>query len=70
MKKYRNKIMLALIVVVGSLLGVVKGGEARQKFVQRYKSRQSPKSNLTIAYKETKSGPVELDDIELAAYHQ
>jgi hypothetical protein len=70
MKKYRNKIMLALIVVVGSLLGVVKGGEARQKFVQRYKGRQSPKSNLTIAYKETKSGPVELDDIELAAYHQ
>jgi hypothetical protein len=70
MKKYRNQLALVVILAVGTLVGMVKGGEARQKFVQRFKNRQAPKSNLTVAYKESKSGPVELDDIELAAYHQ
>lgn len=70
MKKYRNQLALAVVLLAGSFLGMMKGGEAKQKFVQRFKNRQAPKSNLTVAYKENPSGPVELDDIELAAYHQ
>ncbi|MBI1343952.1 MAG: hypothetical protein GC171_13545 [Terrimonas sp.] len=65
MKKMIYKITLSFIITAGLFVGVVKGQEARNKWVNKMKGRfeNTPEKN------HPKPGEVVLDDIEMAAFH-
>jgi hypothetical protein len=70
MKMLKNRLAIKLIWVFAGLLGVLKGAEAKQKWVFKIKNkflnRKQVRENKLIALK----GGVLLDDIELAAFHK
>ena len=58
-----------LAVTVGGMIGVVKGEEAKQKWVFRMKSKYDNRRLMAERKSVARKGGVLLDDIELAAYH-
>jgi len=58
-----------LAVCVGGMIGVVKGEEAKQKWVFRMKSKYENRRLMAERKSIARKGGVLLDDIELAAYH-
>lgn len=58
-----------LAVCVGGMIGVVKGEEARQKYVFKVKSKYENRRLMAERKSLARRGGVLLDDIELAAYH-
>ena len=60
---------MLLALTVGSIVGIFRGNEARQKWVFRIKSRFDEKRQLAEQKKLMREGGVALDDIELAAFH-
>lgn len=70
MKTMLKQIFLFLTLSVGTLLGWVKGEEARQKWFFRVKSRMDEKKQLAAQRKLQKNGAVLLDDIEIASFHK
>lgn len=66
MKPFIYKLIVAFIVVGGLFIGVVKGQEARTKWMNKMKSRNENKR--------LKTGPlpeeVMLDDFEMASFHR
>lgn len=70
MKKFTNRLVLFVALSLGSILGMLKGQEARQKWVFRVKSRLDEKRQSEEQKKLYKNGAVALDDIELASYHK
>jgi hypothetical protein len=69
MNRLNNKWVIVLILTVGTAIGILKGSEARQKWVFKIKNRYEEKRQLAEHKKLLSSGGVPLDDIELAAYH-
>lgn len=69
MKTLRNRTILLLALTVGTVVGIFRGNEARQKWVFRIKSRFDEKRQLAEQKKFQREGGVALDDIELAAFH-
>ena len=69
MKTLRNRTILLLALSVGSIVGVFRGSEAKQKWVFRIKSRFDEKRQLAEQKKLLRDGGVALDDIEIAAFH-
>jgi hypothetical protein len=69
MKTIFYKFMLTMIVCVGLLVGIVKGQEARQKWVTKKKAKYEHKKNQLDGTAESNS-LVMLDEYELATYHQ
>ncbi len=55
---------------IGSIVGLFKGTEAKQKWVFRIKSRFEEKRQMDEIKKIQKGGGVLLDDIEIASYHR
>lgn len=70
MKKIYNRTILLVAITVGSIVGFVKGAEAKQKFMFKIKIRNEEKRQLQKQKKLLKDGSVPLDDIEIAAYHK
>ncbi len=70
MKKLFNRFILFVALSIGTILGIVKGTEAKQKWVFRIKSRLDEKRLVAEQKKLQKGGAVMLDDIELAAFHK
>ena len=70
MKKLRNRLILFVALSIGSILGIFKGSEAKQKWVFRIKTRMDEKRLMAEQKKLLKGGAVMLDDIELAAFHK
>ena len=70
MKRIFYKFMLTMIVLAGLMIGVVKGQEARQKWVFKIKNRYEEKRQLAEQKKVVRQGGVPLDDIEMAAFHK
>lgn len=70
MKQFHNRWLMLFILTVGSFIGLVKGTEAKQKWVFKIKNRQESKRQLAEQKKVLRTGAVPLDDIELAAYHR
>lgn len=70
MKQNYNRWLLLLIVTVGSIIGLVRGDEARQKWVFKIKNRFEEKRQVEEQKKTVREGGILLDDIELAAYHK
>ncbi|GAB2671273.1 hypothetical protein GCM10027036_25750 [Flavihumibacter cheonanensis] len=69
MKRFQQKAVVMVVMVVGSLIGAFKGQEARQKWMFRILSKQEEKQSRAIRKAEVRKGKVLLDDIEMAAYH-
>lgn len=70
MKQVNNKFVVLLAIVIGTIVGIFKGTEAKQKWVFRIKNRYEEKRQLAEHKKMLRDGGVALDDIELAAYHR
>lgn len=70
MNRPSNKWVIILILTVGTVIGILKGAEARQKWVFKIKNRCEEKRQLAEQKKLLRSGGVILDDIELASFHK
>lgn len=66
---FKNKVVVFLAVSVGGMIGVVKGEEAKQKWVFKVKSKYENRRLMAERKSLARKGGVLLDDIELAAYH-
>jgi hypothetical protein len=69
MKGFKNKMVVFLAVSVGGMIGVVKGEEAKQKWVFRMKSKYENRRLMAERKSLARKGGVLLDDIEMAAFH-
>jgi len=69
MSTIRNRTVLLLALTVGSIVGMFKGAEAKQKWVFRIRSRFEEKRHQAEEKKFIRQGGVALDDIEIAAFH-
>jgi hypothetical protein len=69
MKKYTNKMIIFLAITVGTVIGVFKGEEAKQKWVFKIKTKYDNKRLMAERRSIARKGGVILDDIELASYH-
>jgi hypothetical protein len=70
MNQLNNKWVFVLIITVGSVINILKGSEARNKWVFKMKNRFEEKRQLAEHKKLARSGGVLLDDIELASFHK
>lgn len=70
MKRMQNRLILFLALTLGSIVGILKGNEAKQKWVFKVKSRYEEKRQLAQQKKMLEDGGVALDDIEIAAFHK
>ncbi|MBL7735015.1 MAG: hypothetical protein JNL51_06115 [Chitinophagaceae bacterium] len=69
MKQINSKWILLLILIAGPLIGFIKGSEARQKWVFKFKNRYEEKRSIEEQKKWAREGRVALDDIEMASFH-
>jgi hypothetical protein len=69
MKGVKNKMVVFLAVSVGGMIGMIKGEEAKQKWVFRMKSKYDNRRLMAEKKSLARKGGVLLDDIELAAFH-
>ncbi|HTI09639.1 MAG TPA: hypothetical protein VL832_13815 [Puia sp.] len=69
MKGVKNKMVVFLAVTIGGMVGLVKGEEAKQKFVFRMRSKYDNRRLMAERKSIARKGGVVLDDIEMAAYH-
>jgi hypothetical protein len=69
MNGIKNKMVIFLAVTIGGMVGLVKGEEAKQKWVFKIKSKYENRRLIAERKSIARKGGVLLDDIELAAYH-
>lgn len=70
MKRFQQKAVIVIAVMVGSVIGAFKGQEARQRFIFKVLSKQDERMSRAVRKMEARKGKVLLDDIEMAAYHK
>ena len=70
MKHVNNRFVILLAIVIGTIVGIFKGSEAKQKWVFRIKNRYEEKRQIAEHKKLLREGGVALDDIEMAAFHR
>jgi uncharacterized membrane protein YqgA involved in biofilm formation len=70
MKQVNNKFVVLMAIVIGTIIGIFKGSEAKQKWVFRIKNRHEEKRQTEENKKLLREGGVPLDDIEMAAFHK
>ena len=70
MKQVNNRFVILLAIVIGTIVGIFKGSEAKQKWVFRIKNRYEEKRQMAENKKLLREGGVPLDDIEMAAFHR
>lgn len=70
MKKIRLKLLVLALTTSGFFIGIVKGDQARQKFMFKVRSKYDNRKQLAERKSILKKGGVLLDDIEMAAYHK
>ena len=66
---FRNKFLLFFVISVGSVIGMVRGQEAKQKWVFKIKSKVDNKKLIAEKRQLAKKGGVLLDDIEMSSFH-
>jgi hypothetical protein len=69
MNRIKHKWMIMIAVMVGTIVGLFRGTEAKQKWVYRIKSRYDEKRLMAERKSILQTGGVLLDDIEMAAFH-
>ena len=70
MNQISNKWVLVLIIAVGSVINIIKGPEAKNKWLFKIKNRFEEKRQLAEHKKLAREGGVVLDDIEIASFHK
>ena len=70
MKQVNNSFVILLAIVIGTVVGIFRGSEAKQKWVFRIKNRYEEKRQMEENKKLLRDGGVPLDDIEMAAFHR
>jgi len=68
MKRIFYKFVLTMILIAGLMIGMVKGQEARQKWVSKKKNRCENR-HLKVNQR-VENLPVALDEFEIATYHR
>ena len=66
---FKNKFLLFCAISIGSVIGMMRGEEAKQKWVFRIKSKVDTKRLIAEKRQIAKKGGVLLDDIEMASFH-
>ena len=66
---FKNKFLLFFVISIGSVIGMVRGQEAKQKWVFKIKSKVDNKKLIAEKRQLAKKGGVLLDDIEMASFH-
>jgi hypothetical protein len=66
---FKNKFLLFFVISIGSVIGMVRGQEAKQKWVFKIKSKVDNKKLIAEKRLQAKKGRVLLDDIEMASFH-
>ena len=69
MRRSKNRLVLFLAITIGTIIGVFKGEEAKQKWVFKIKSKYDNKRLIAEKKSIARKGGVMLDDIEMASYH-
>lgn len=69
MKGVKNRMVVFMAVAVGGMIGVVKGEEAKQKWVFRVRSKYENRRLIAQRKSIARKGGVLLDDIEMASFH-
>jgi hypothetical protein len=69
MKGVKNKMVVFLALTIGGMVGLIKGEEAKQKFVFKIRSKYDNRRLMAERKSIARKGGVLLDDIEMAAYH-
>lgn len=69
MKGVKNRMVVFMAVAVGGMIGVVKGEEAKQKWVFRVRSKYENRRMIAQRKSIARKGGVLLDDIEMASFH-
>ncbi|HVY75431.1 MAG TPA: hypothetical protein VG890_11410 [Puia sp.] len=69
MTKSANKMAVFFVFGVGSLIGMVRGEQAKQKWVFKIRSKYDNKRMIAEKRQRAKDGGVLLDDIEMASFH-
>jgi hypothetical protein len=69
MTKSANKMTIFFAIGVGSLIGMVRGEEAKQKWVFKIRSKYDNKRIIAEKRQRARQGGVLLDDIEMASFH-
>ncbi len=69
MKGFKHKMAVFLAVLIGGMVGLLKGEEAKQKWVFKIRSKYDNRRQVAEKRSIARKGGVLLDDIELAAYH-
>ena len=70
MKSVKNKMVIFLAVSIGGMVGLLKGEEAKQKWVFRIRSKYENRRLMAERKSIARKGGVLLDDIEMASYHR
>ena len=67
MKRIIYSLLFSLIMIAGSVIGVIKGQEVRNKWVSKMKFRYEERKDNKKQH--VQPGEIALDDIEEATYH-
>lgn len=70
MKQMRQTLVIVLIMLGATVIGWVKGNEAKQKWVYKRKTSFEEKRQLAKKRMAAREGQVQLDDIEWASFHK
>jgi len=65
-----NKMAVYFVIGVGSLIGMVRGEQAKQKWVFKIRSKYDNKRLIAEKRQLARDGGVLLDDIEMASFHK
>jgi hypothetical protein len=69
MKKLYRNFLLTVIMILATFVGWIKGQEAKEKWVYKWKTSYNEKRQLAKKRMAIRKGQVVLDDIEWASYH-
>ncbi|HTQ63954.1 MAG TPA: hypothetical protein VMI12_04110 [Puia sp.] len=69
MRRSTNKAVLFLVITIGSIIGLFKGEEARQKWVFKIRSKYDNKRLIAERKLIARKGGVLLDEIEMSSFH-
>ena len=69
MKRTKSNVVIFLAFTIGTLIGLFKGEEAKQKWVFKIKSKYDTKRQVAERKMIARQGGVLLDEIEMASFH-
>ncbi len=69
MKNFYKTVLFGIVMVLSTVVGWVKGTEAKQKWVYKWKTSYDEKRQLAKKRIALRKGQVVLDEVEWAAFH-